>query len=475
MVFSSAVFLFLFLPLTLIIYALTPKRAKSYFILLASAIFYFWGSKALILLLIASIVWNYFSALLIDRARDRKSCFPVLCVAIAGNLALLFYFKYFNFFMESTNGLLSYFGSSAIHFKHVALPIGISFFTFQAISYVVDVYRGDVVVQKNIFLLALFKFFFPQLIAGPIVRYSDVEKHLSQSTTTLALFSEGVNRFVIGLAKKVVLADGFAEVAKRVLDLPANEISIGAAWIGIAAYAMQIFFDFSGYSDMAIGMGKMFGYHFPENFNYPYSARSIKDFWRRWHMSLSTWFRDYLFIPLGGSQGGTLKTYRNLFIVFIFCGLWHGASWNFLVWGLIHGSFLAIERTAFGRMLEKLPGLLQHCYTLFVVLIAWVFFRIENLGDAVRYLGRMFGLVPQLHETISAGALLNPEIVILCCLAVCGSFPFIEWVRTRSHVRLSFFRPLAHVSYSVLLMGILIYSAARLSAQSYSPFIYFRF
>lgn len=336
MLFSSPVFLFLFLPFTLFIYYLLPSRFKNLFLLLVSLFFYTWGEKELVALIIISTLVDYSCGLIIKNGRRKTG----LALSIIFNVGLLAYFKYSDFVCTNIVDLLGLFSVSvdnAYAFSNIALPLGISFYTFQTMSYTIDVYRGEVEANSNIIDFATYVTLFPQLIAGPIVRYKSIKDQLSSRKVTTSLMSEGIERFVIGLTKKMLIANNCALLADNIFNLHGDDLSAGLAWLGVIAYSFQIYFDFSGYSDMAIGLGKLFGFNFPENFNYPYTARSIREFWKRWHMTLSSWFRDYLYIPLGGNQHGPTRTYINLFIVFLITGLWHGANWTFIIWGLFHG------------------------------------------------------------------------------------------------------------------------------------------
>ena len=337
MVFSSAIFLWLFLPITLLVYYLAPRRLKNFFLLLASLTFYSWGEPKYIFLMMLSIVVNYFLGLIIDKLNNQLKC-CIFVVAILFNIGILMVFKYGAFVIENANLV---FGSE-LRIPQIALPIGISFYTFQVLSYIIDLYRGEIKVQKNILNLALYITLFPQLIAGPIVRYIDIEKEIEDRAISICGIKEGIYRFIIGLSKKVLIADRVAVISDEAFALVSPPCTL--AWIGIIAYAIQIYYDFSGYSDMAIGLGKMLGFNFNENFNYPYFSKSIKEFWRRWHISLSTWFRDYVYIPLGGSRCGSIRASFNLIIVFFLTGFWHGASWNFIIWGLYYAFFLILER-----------------------------------------------------------------------------------------------------------------------------------
>jgi len=383
LVFSSPIFLFGFLPIALLIYYLAPRASKNIVLLLTSLLFYAWGEVFYIGVMLLSIISNYVVGKLIFNAQgascNRITSLVYLTIGVIINIGLLISFKYANFITNNTNEILSLFSFSAIDLKPIHLPLGISFFSFQAISYIVDVYRKEVKAQNNIFNLALYISLFPQLIAGPIVRYHDVELQIIDRSHSIEIFSSGVQRFIIGMAKKMLIANPLGEVADNVFALPANDLTMPLAWIGILSYTLQIYFDFSGYSDMAIGIGRMFGFQFQENFNYPYIANSLREFWKRWHISLSTWFRDYVYIPLGGSRMSTLRVYINLLVVFLLTGLWHGASWNFVVWGMFHGFFLASEHMGFSKILNKIWQPIQHLYLVLVIIASWVFFRANTL------------------------------------------------------------------------------------------------
>ena len=416
MLFTEPTFLFLFLPLLLALYFAPLSREHGAYgnalLLGASVIFYAKGGGAFTWLMLASIAFNYRVAIAVDRARGRSEAHARRWVAfaVAANLVVLGVFKYANFFADNVNTLFLALGIQPVVVPRVLLPIGISFFSFHAISYVVDVYRRDATAQKSPVHAALYLLLFPQLIAGPIIRYRDLADQLARRTVSIDDFAYGVRRFVVGLAKKVLIANVVAETADRIFAMPAAQLSPAHAWLAIVCYTFQIYFDFSGYSDMAIGLGRMFGFRFPENFRWPYVARSVQEFWRRWHLSLSTWFRDYLYIPLGGNRVSRGRQYRNLVAVFFLCGLWHGASWNFVIWGLWHGAFLVFERVMFGggrraRRGEMIPPPPQaasrsgplhwpiwpHAYTMLVVMIGWVFFRADTLAAAVAFLRAMFG------------------------------------------------------------------------------------
>lgn len=479
MVFSSTTFLFWFLPLVLIIYYMLRKELRNSFLLLASLFFYAWGEPSVVFVMILSIIINYGFGLLINLTNKRNSAKPirllVLILTVCTNLGILFYYKYTDFLIEIINGI----SGAAIPLKHIVLPIGISFFTFQGMSYVLDLYMGNVSVQKNPLNIALYISMFPQLIAGPIVRYVDVNNEIEHRSVTMELFSEGIWRFSIGLGKKVILANNLALVADEIFALAPEATLSGVAWVGILCYAFQIYFDFSGYSDMAIGLGKMFGFHFLENFNYPYISKSISDFWRRWHISLSTWFRDYLYIPMGGNRKGNV--YLHLIIVFLCTGLWHGASWNFVVWGIWHGCFLIIERVLRVRKSKpdnnaKRPfaAAATWAYTMFIVLLGWVLFRADNLQHAFLYMGRMFGIgaAENVHYTLSW--FLTPRTIACLFVAALASIPYkkvfpslFDRVRERATLCLC-----GKSATALILLGI---SIMYVMTSTYNPFIYFRF
>lgn len=462
MVFSSTLFLFWFLPVVLIGYYLCGKNAKNYWLLLASLFFYSWGEPKYVLLMFTLIVINYICGLLLARDHNRY----LLCATVIFNLGILGYFKYFNFLMETVNAVLSLIGGQSVSLNQIALPIGISFFTFQIMSYVIDVYRGTVPPQKSLAKLALYISLFPQLIAGPIVRYSDVAAQIDERNVTLGGIYTGAVRFMIWLSKKVLLSNQMAAIADAAFiqsDPPAL-----LAWMGAVAYALQIYFDFSGYSDMAIGLGKLFGFDFLENFNYPYISSSVKEFWRRWHISLSSWFRDYLYIPLGGSHCSREKTYRNLLIVFSMTGLWHGASWNFVVWGLWHGAFLILERVLGNRF--RMPKWLGHIYTMLVVLIGWVFFRADTLGQAAVYLRSMAG--NPLEGALYSLSHLDREKVFFFALSLIFCLPAGKWINSRLGETS---RSFAQTARDTALAAVFFVTILYVVSSGFNPFIYFRF
>ena len=470
MVFSSAYFLLLFLPLVLLLYFIVPNKYRNLVILLASIYFYTYGEKVLVLVMLLSTVVDFKAGHLIEQGKRKLG----LRLSIITNLATLGIFKYFNFAKDNFELLISSFGLDTSNFEaipEIVLPLGISFYVFQTMSYTIDVYRGDVKASRNFIEFATYVTMFPQLVAGPIVRYIDIQKEISKRETTLSNFAKGAERFVIGLAKKMLIANTFASLADSIFSFNTSDISTPYAWLGVFAYAMQIYYDFSGYSDMAIGLGRMFGFTFLENFNYPYISKSITEFWRRWHISLSTWFRDYLYIPLGGSRQGKQRTYINLFIVFFATGLWHGAAWNFIIWGFLHGVFIVIEKLGFNKFLQKIWSPLQHAYTLLVVLVGWVLFRAETLEYGLGYLKQMFifskGNVA--IDTYVSFFSINSELIIVTFFALLFSLPFYPFMERK--LQNTNFLPLRYIS----IIGLLVISIVYVASGSYNPFIYFKF
>lgn len=475
MVFSSVIFLFLFLPLTLCIHYILPFKFKNLFLFTVSVLFYAWGEGALTLLILLSIGINYLAGLGISFFQNQKPVWAALLLAFAItlNLSVLIYFKYFHFIIENIQRL-GLFTNQLNPYMH--LPIGISFYTFHIISYLMDVYRRDTAPQKNPLDLGLYIFLFPQLVAGPIIRYKDISSKIASRFILGEAFWYGVKRFIRGLAKKIILANTLAITADAVFNLKLQQPA-SMIWLGAICYTLQIYFDFSGYSDMALGLGKMMGFQFPENFNYPYCARSLQDFWQRWHISLSTWFRDYLYIPLGGNKKGALITYRNLCIVFFITGLWHGSSWNFIAWGMFHGLFLILERIGLKRLLQSCHSVFQRLYTLLIVVIAWVFFRAENLTQALHILKQMF--VPQQSENYAAIEQINAYSLFVFVLALIVSFKARLYIANRYYnVYTKLQMPFQYLIQSfqfILYMGLFVYCLAELSIGNYNPFIYFRF
>jgi alginate O-acetyltransferase complex protein AlgI len=470
-----------------VLYLFSPRNFRNYLLLIASLFFYAWGEMQYIFVLLVSIIANYFFGILIGSSNQGEKKLITKNAALFGavtiNLVLLGYFKYANFFVDNLNGFLALFSSDLkISIDKVHLPIGISFFTFHSISYIVDIYRGKVVPQKNIFDLALYISLFPQLVAGPIVRYNTINKQLDvKKRRHHPLFvAYGIRRFIIGLGKKVIIANPLGEIADNIFALPADQLSSNLAWIGIICYSLQIFFDFSGYSDMAIGLARIFGFKFLENFNYPYIAKSIREFWQRWHISLSSWFRDYLYIPLGGNRCSVPRQYFNLVLVFLLCGFWHGASWNFIFWGLFHGCFLVLERTKFGAIIAG-QKVISHFYALLVVMVGWVFFRSADLPYSIAYLKAMFvnfnfPALPSNIATLVHGHFNLSAFAIALLL----SMPIFS-----RHGKLFLFHKFCFKSNSAKiwvsllkdswLIAIFILAIIRLAAGTHNPFIYFQF
>ena len=464
MVFSTPLFLFYFLPLVLLIYYLTPVRFRNFILLIVSVFFYYWGEQGYTVIMLLSIGIDYIHGLIVDRCRrkgnDLGARFAVAS-SIIFNLAILFFFKYWDFVARNLGGA----GMGFLPVLNISLPIGISFYTFQTMSYTIDVYRGDSRMQKNIIHFGTFVTLFPQLIAGPIIKYKDLDEQIDSRTHSIDRFASGVLRFVTGLAKKLLLANNLGQLWDAVKAVPSQELTVAGAWLGVIAFAFQIYFDFSGYSDMAIGLGRLFGFEFMENFNYPYISKSITEFWRRWHISLSTWFREYLYIPLGGNRCSRRRWLLNLLIVWAATGIWHGASWNYLIWGLYFYVLLIIEKLLLGRWLQKLPAVLQHGYLIVLVLISWAIFALEDPVQLCAYLCAMSGLagVPLMNGQFLY--YLRNFLPVLILAAV-GSTPLAAglWKRTGSVV----------LRLLILLLG-LIFCTAYVVASTYNPFLYFRF
>jgi alginate O-acetyltransferase complex protein AlgI len=480
--FSSTIFLFCFLPIVLLLYYVAPKRLKNTVLLISSLLFYAWGEVFYVGVMLVSILTNYITGLLIGKSlvstKSKKWPRLFLIIGLIVNIGLLFSFKYANFFADNLNVLLSFFDIKLIQLEPIHLPLGISFFTFQAISYIVDVYRKETSYQKNILNLALYISLFPQLIAGPIVRYHDVAKQIVKRSCSFDLFASGVQKFIFGLSKKMLLANPLGEVTDVIFGFSSADLTMPVAWIGIISYTFQIYFDFSGYSDMAIGLGRMFGFHFMENFNYPYISKSIREFWRRWHISLSSWFKDYVYIPLGGSRCSTFRVYTNLFIVFVLTGLWHGASWNFLIWGLFHGTFLTCEHAGFSKVLKKLWSPLQHLYVLLLVIIGWVFFRADTLGQAVEYIKTMFDFSDRNIRPDVFYSFFSHEALLVFAIAIICSTPIYSLCRkvVLQNIEVSNWKAVLLVIFRlIVLLGLLMLCIFKTSSSTYNPFIYFRF
>lgn len=468
MLFSSISFLYYFLPFFLGLYFLAPRKTKNIVLLLGSLFFYFCGEPVYSVLMVFSIASGYFHGLWIHRARGGKYAKAALISSVVLPIAVLVFFKYTNFFIENANSLFN------IRIPGIAwvMPIGISFYTFQILSYTIDVYRGAANVQRNIFDFATYVALFPQLIAGPIVRYTDVEAELANRTHTFADAAYGINRFIIGLTKKVLIANTLGELCK--LFANANEKSVLFYWIAALAFMLQIYFDFSGYSDMAIGLGRILGFHFPENFNYPYISKSVTEFWRRWHISLGTWFRDYLYIPMGGNRVSTAKWIRNIVVVWFLTGFWHGAQWNFIVWGLYFALILVLEKNLIiKKAIGRLPSAAGNIYTLFLVAISFVIFDSSGMPEAVQRLGSMFGMYglpfssPETIYYLKSYGL----VLIIACIGVtplaANTIKKIKGRRGGQRV-LNVIEPIVHVSLLLIITGYLING-------SFNPFLYFRF
>ena len=468
MVFSSFTFIFLFLPITIILYYIIPKKCRNIrnlVLLIMSLLFYAWGEPIYVFLMILSIVVNYFFGRIIGKYKQAKLW---LILDIIFNIGILLFFKYGNFIIININNI---FHANIILLK-LSLPIGISFYTFQVLSYIIDVYNKNVDVQKNIFSLATYITLFPQLIAGPIVRYITVEDELSNRKETFDNFASGARRFIVGLSKKVIIANNVALLADAVFDGSPASVGSLLVWLGGIAYTLQIYFDFSGYSDMAIGLGKMFGFNFLENFNYPYISRSITDFWRRWHMSLSTWFRDYVYIPLGGNKVSKIKWLRNIFVVWLLTGLWHGASWNFIIWGLYYGILLVVEKLLLKKYLDKMPRIFSYIYTMIFVIIGWIIFRVEDFSSLGMFIVKLFNFSDSNIITFISK---NTNVITVwpyLLLGLVASTPIFKKIYNIINDKQNTF---INIMCDVIIVIIFIVTIIFLESSSYNPFIYFRF
>ncbi|HSU68533.1 MAG TPA: MBOAT family protein [Tepidisphaeraceae bacterium] len=482
--FTAPTFLFLFLPVVLGAYFITPRSLRNFVLLVASLLFYAEGERVYTLVMLFSIGFNYGMGLWLGRSTNRFARHGLLVCGVMVNLALLGTYKYATFVTANLNAVLAIVHVKPLPVPHLHLPIGISFFTFHALSYLTDVYRREVRAMRRFDSFALYITLFPQLIAGPIIRYKIIAHQFSDRVVTLEGFAEGIRRFVIGMGKKLLIADTVAFVADQIFNhAQAAQLTPSVAWLGVLCYTIQIYFDFSGYSDMAIGLGRMFGFVFPENFNYPYISASITDFWRRWHMTLSSWFRDYLYIPMGGNRCRPARVYFNLLTVFFLCGLWHGPTWNFVVWGLIHGAFLIIERVGLTRWMEKWPAAFRHLYVLTVVMVGWVFFNSKDLPQSMTYLSVMFGLRHGNPAQYPIGLYLNNAVILALAAGMIGSMPFIPAVRRLWEKLAAAAAESGNVlpellgrGASVALLALIYVGCTMMSAHgSYSPFIYYRF
>lgn len=471
MVFSSLVFLFVFLPITLLLYFLVPRRFRNFVLLVVSLVFYAWGEPVYVVLMLFSTVVDYVHGLLVEKYRDQpKKAKRVVLSSVIINLGLLTFFKYSSFIIANINAIFG----TAFSIPDIALPIGISFYTFQTMSYTIDIFRGDAPAQRKIVDLGSYVAMFPQLIAGPIVRYRTVAEQLNHRKETVDRFADGVRRFIIGLGKKVLLANNIGLVWDTISSTEITSLTVLTAWLGVLAFGLQIYFDFSGYSDMAIGLGKMFGFELLENFNYPYISQSITEFWRRWHISLGSWFRDYVYIPLGGNRKGKYRTYLNVFIVWFLTGLWHGASWNFVLWGLYFGIIISIEKAFLMKWLNKGPAFIRHIYTLFLLLIGWGLFAFDNFEKLSQYFKVMFGLNGEgLYNQMTLFYLSSNALSLI--ILIVASTPLMKGLYGRLSSISSFKWGLEVVVMPLIYLVILFVSTAYLVDSSYNPFLYFRF
>ena len=473
MVFSSIFFLFTFLPLSLLLYWMSPAKIKNFTLLAVSLFFYAWGEPVYVLLMIASILTNFVFGIFIESEliKEKRAVRRALFIsAVVFNILILGFFKYYGFLAENINALFN----ADIAYSELPLPIGISFYTFQVLSYVIDVYLGKVRLQRNPVSFALYVTMFPQLIAGPIVRYSDIESQLEQRNVSAAKFGEGAQRFIQGLGKKVLLANSMGALWDITQAMDMTGISVFSAWLGIIAYTFQIYFDFSGYSDMAIGLGKMFGFEFMENFDHPYVSRSVTEFWRRWHISLGTWFREYIYIPLGGNRCSRIRQIRNIMAVWMLTGLWHGASWNFVVWGIYYGCLLLIEKMFLKKLIDNAPAIISHVYCMLAVIIGWVLFASRDIESAAAYLGVMSGASGNVLVDNAFIYYLksNAVMLVISLLFSTGIFREIfepEEISDKIRTRVS------HSAAVILHAFILFMSTAYLVTETYNPFLYFRF
>ena len=461
MVFSSIAFLFYFLPITLALYYVLPKRCRNFVLLIASLVFYAYGEPTYVLIMILSITFSYIYGLLIDKFRKHSKIF--LALSVCTSIGLLIYFKYTNFIIENINLWIL----NKVDFINVVLPIGISFYTFQMLTYTVDLYKGNVKVQKNIFKLGLYITLFPQLIAGPIVRYQTIEEQLESRSHSFDKFALGVRRFVIGLGKKVLIANLLGELVQ--VFLSSNDKSVLFYWIYGISVTLQIYFDFSGYSDMAIGLGKMFGFDFLENFNYPYIAKSVTDFWRRWHISLSSFFRDYVYIPLGGNRVSKIKWFRNILIVWMLTGIWHGAAWNFIIWGLYFGLILVLEKVFFGKYLEKIPSVFSRIYVLLTVIISFIIFSGESSKQIFENLGGLIGYkdIPLVSQE---SIYYFKSYFVILIIGIIGSTPIMKNAFSKEKMA-----KFVNIVEPIFLIFILLLSTSYIVDGSFNPFLYFRF
>ena len=459
-------FVFLFLPILCVLYLCSKKELHNPILLVSSILFYAWGEPKYLAIMLLTIIVNYTGALAIEKFEKHKKL--ALILTVLADLGFLAYFKYFNFVLENINHIFS----MDIKFIEVILPLGISFYTFQAMSYLIDVYRGECKAQKNFYKLTLYICLFPQLIAGPIVKYHDIAEQIDDRDVNFEKVQYGVKRFIIGLSKKMLIANTLGAIADKIFIQSPDAFSPLIAWLGAVSYSFQLYFDFSGYSDMAIGLGFIFGFKFMENFNYPYISKSITEFWRRWHISLSTWFKEYLYIPLGGNRVSKRRNLFNLFVVFLATGIWHGASWNFIFWGLWHGAFIIFEKiTGWHKKEGGLKiNIAQHIYTMFAFVIGWVMFRADNMAYAWDYLKNMFGLISEHKITYKLPYYIdNIEIIAFMAAILCAMPVF------RGILEVKYERKVLRTIINIWLIVLFVLSASSIAASTYNPFIYFRF
>ena len=476
MIFSSFEFLFLFLPIVLLLVAMWKNTTYQNTILFISSIlFYAWGGVSYTIIILSSIIINYVSGILIGTSKRKKLW---LTISIILNLGLLGFFKYFNFLVDNYNLLISVFNIAPATVHKVILPIGISFYTFQGLSYLIDVYRKVVEPQRNFIKLGTYIALFPALIAGPIIRYNEIQPQLYQRKFSISNFYDGVKRFMLGLARKIIIANQLAIMVDDIFSRAPGDLPMLTAWIGIIGYTLQVYHDFAGYSDMAIGLGKMLGFHFPENFNFPYLAKSIQQFWQRWHITLSNWFKNYLYFPLGGSRCSPKRVLLNLYIVFFFTGLWHGASWNFVIWGLIHGTFMVLERQGLARLLSKSFVVVQYFYALSIIVLSRVFFRADDLDIALDYMKALFGGSTPTISNIYIYGYFSTDFIIIFAIAILASTKFFESINNqinKSALNFRFVHHLKHISIILGIVAVLFIIINQLVIGSYNPFIYYRF
>ena len=461
-------FLFVFMPVVMAIYFLAKKEIRNYILLIASIIFYAWGEPRYLAIMIITILVNYIGALCLDKYQNPRQRLGIVTVTILVNLSFLFYFKYFNFVIDNINLALH----THIDFVDVIMPIGISFYTFQAMSYLIDVYRKEIPAQRDVYKLALYIVLFPQLVAGPIVKYHDVCEQIDERKVEFKYVIIGLKRFIIGLAKKVLIANTLAVVVDKIFEQAPENLTTEIAWLGAVAYCLQLYYDFSGYSDMAIGLGLMFGFRFLENFNYPYISKSISEFWRRWHISLATWFRQYLYIPLGGNRKGEVRTYWNLFFIFLVTGVWHGAAWNYILWGVWNGIFIVFERFigwSKDKADTKLVSVGKHIYALMAIGIGMIIFRAPSVMYGFEFIGKMLGInvgdhLPNFDYGVNNKFALMMVVGLICAMPVCKNMLYVAYERK-----------VLRTAINIWLFVLFFWSTISLAASTYNPFIYFRF